>query len=374
MLVCLFKGGSPNKGEFSGCSVMSVDSSMSITLSLDSLGPGASIPEEIMQPSASDTEDNLPPSSPQPDEDSYPSTLQTTLQQQRDSSLTSSQNTIQVGDRFGSDVSLSTEGRDSVLSSRSSTRDVTDMKEASVKSKQMLELCDLLTQADNVLSAGAFVVSSEKSRILSDENFLLSMRNRNTDRRESSFSSPATLDNRSQSFRLWARSSSDSMLTSEVRQNTELESKTSSQVPNDPSATASCRRQENGIVGKGVGSSFVLSQSVRRTEPEGCSAAPPDSAAPPQPAPTSAPAPGPPQPAPPEDLEEEEQAAVECPEHIATPLLKEESDQGVMSDGSSRSSLAVKVTKLLQTESPATVVSSTSSMTDQEERKARGTR
>lgn len=111
------EGVSPNKAEFSGGSVMSVDSSISIAFSLDSLGPGASIPEQLVQPSTLDPqEQNQAPSSPQPDEDSYPSTLQTTLHQQRGSSLTSSQNTIQVGDRFDSDGSPSTDERECRLS------------------------------------------------------------------------------------------------------------------------------------------------------------------------------------------------------------------------------------------------------------------
>lgn len=52
--------------------------------------------------------------------------------------------------------------------------------------------------------------------------------------------------------------------------------------------------------------------------------------------------------------------------------LHEDTDHGVISDGSSESSLAVRVAKLLQSESPATMVSSTPSITDQEESKARG--
>lgn len=266
--MCL-KGGSPNKGEFSGCSVMSVDSSISIAFSLDSLGPGGSIPEQLVQPSTLDPGEmqNQLPSSPQPDEDSYPSTLQTTLQQQRDSSLTSSQNTIQTGDRFDSDIS-STEGRESSESPFRSTRE--EFAGTSFVSSRLMET--LQTQAENVLSAG----------------------------------------------------------------------------------------------------------SVRRTEPEGCSAAPQDNTAPSQPAPTASSAPGLQQLPPPavmaaDTAEETQAAAAESPGHdFTSPRLKEDNDQGVMSDGSSRSSLAVKVTKLLQTESPNTLVSSTSSTTDQEERQARG--
>lgn len=345
---------------------MSVDSSISIAFSLDSLGPGASIPEQVAQPSSSGTEDtqNQLLSPPPLEEDSYPSTLQTTLQQGRDSSLTSSQNTIQLGDRFDSDASLSTEGRDSEASFRPSR---TEFPEASfVPSRPRLEMCNLLTQAENVLSAGSCVASAGTSHILSNEDIRLSPGSKNT---EPSFSSSAAVDPRSQSSQLWTRSSSDSMLTSvKMRENAARESVTSSPVADHPSATTSCRGQENGSVGKGASAS-VLSESVQRTEPEGCSAAPPDNTGPPGPAPTTSSGSGP-QP-PPSAADTEEEAAVEGPG--ALPLLKEEDDQGVVSDGSSGSSLARKVTELLQSQSAASVVSSTSSTTDQEERKARGT-
>lgn len=323
---------------------MSVDSSISIAFSLDSLGPGAPIPEQIAQPSTSDTDrQNHLLSSPPLDEDSYPSTLQTTLQQRRDSSLTSSQNTIQLGDRFDSDASLSPEGRDSEASFRPSR---TEFTEASlVRSEPMLGTRNLLTQAENVLSAGSCVASTGTSH-------------------------------RSQSSQLWARSSSDSMLTSaKLRETPERESVRSSPVADHPSAAASSRGQENSSVVKGAASALMLSESVQRTEPEGCSAAPPDNTVPPGPAPTAPSGSGPQQLPPAADTEqeeEEEEAAVEGPG--ALPLLKEEDDQGVVSDGSSGSSLARKVTQLLRSQSAASVVSSTSSTTDQEERKARGTR
>lgn len=348
---------------------MSVESSISIAFSLDSLGPGASIPEQVTQPSTSDTEDgqNQLLSSPPLDEDSYPSTLQTTLQQRRDSSLTSSQNTIQLGGRFDSDASLSTEGRDSEASSRPSR---TEFTEASfVLSEPMLETRNL-TRAENVLSAGSCVASTGTSHILSNENTRLSPGSQNT---EPSFPTSAAVAPRRQSSQLWARSSSDSTLTSaKLRENAERESVRSSPMADRPSATTSSRGQEDKV--KAAASALVLSESVQRTEPEGCSAAPPGNTVPPGPAPTTSSGPGPQQLPPAADTEEEEEdeAAVEGPG--ALPLLKEEEDQGVVSDGGSSSSLARKVTELLQSQSVASVVSSTSSSTDQEERRARGTR
>lgn len=344
---------------------MSVDSCISIAFSLDSLGPGASIPEQIRHPSTSDTEDRqhhlLSP--PPLDEDSYPSTLQTTLRQPRDGSLTGSQDTVQLGDRFDSNASLSTEGRDSEASSSGPSR--TEFTEASlVGSEPMLE--NLLTPAELVLSAGSCVASTGTSHILPNENTRLSPGSQNA---EPSFSWSAAVDPRSQSPQLWARTSSDSM---KRREDTERESVTSSPMADRPSAPTSSRGREDGSVGRGAASASVLSESVQRTEPEGCSAAPPDNPVPPGPTAPSGPGP---QQLPPaadtEEEEEEEEAAVEGPG--APPLLKEEDDQGVVSDGGSSSSLARKVTELLQSQSAASVVSSTSSTTDQEERRARGT-
>lgn len=346
--------------------VMSLDSSISTEFSLESFGPGASIPEQLMQPPRWDPAEmqNQLPSSPQP-EDSYPSTRRAALKQQWDSSLASSQKTIQVGDRFDSDTSLSTEGIQSFESSfRSIRRDFTDT--SFVSSKPMLDIRNLLTQAENV-SAGPYVASSATSHILSEENLLL-------ERQEPSFSSSPPVGPGSQSSRLWAGSSSDSMLRSELRGSTAVrESMMSSQMPNGPSATASFTPQENSPVNGGAGPSFVLSQAVRRTEPEGCSAAPPDSAVPPQPAPSTSSAAALQQPPGPADTAAEAQAAAERPgQDVTSPPLTEDNDQGAVSDGSSGGSLTVKVSKLLQSDPPTTVASSASSMTDQEQRKASG--
>lgn len=335
---------------------MSVDSSISVAFSLDSLGPGASIPGQIAQPPTSDTEDlqNQRLSSPPLEEDSYPSTLQTTLQQRRDSSLTSSQNTIHLGDRFDSDASLSTEGRDSEASFRPGRAEFTEA--SLVRPEPPLETRDPLTRAEHVLSAGPCVASTGTSHILSNENTRLAPGSKST---EPSFSSSAAVDPRSQASPLWAGPPSDSMLTS-------------APLAGHPPAPASCRGQEQGSAGNGAASAVVLSEAVQRTEPEGCSAAPPDNTLPPGPAPSTSLGSGPRQlpPAAATEEEEEEEAAAEGPG--ALPLLQEE-DQGAASDGSSGSSLARKVTELLHSQSAASVVSSTSSTTDQEERKARGT-
>ncbi|XP_070698553.1 serine-rich adhesin for platelets [Pempheris klunzingeri] len=393
------EGGSPHKGEFSRSSILSVDSSISVPFSLDSLGPAASVPERTRRASpSSDTEAlqgerRLTPCS-QPDEDSYPSTMQTAQQQQWDSSLTSSQNTIQLGDRFDSDLSSATEAKceDKDLDSPlQSSRSMEQSAEASfVSSKALLEIRKLLSQADNVISAGSSVASPAAPRLLSDDDLFLSQRKKTSRLQESSFSSfsSSSGDPRTRTSLLWARSSSESMLTSEKLRESSIgrESMTSSGQTNYPStealitaaATGPYRRPQDSAVSGGAGLTFALPQPARRAEPEGCSAAPPDTMAPPQPRVFKPP------PAlstqqltsTPTDIagvtEEDKETPQEGPVRSSSSSpIPEDTDQGVMSDGSSDSSLAVRVAKLLQSESPATMVSSTPSITDHEESKAR---
>ncbi|XP_059209556.1 pneumococcal serine-rich repeat protein [Centropristis striata] len=391
------EGGSPHKADFSRCSILSVDSSISIPLSLDSLGPGVPVPERTRPASpSSDTEAiqierRLAPSS-LPDEDSYPSTQR----QHMDSSLTSSQNTIQPGDRFGSDSSLATKPRcgDRDLESPLQTsRGLEQNAEDSiVSSNALLEIRKLLSQAGNVVTAESSVASSASAsapRLLSDDDIFLSLKKKTSRLQDSSFSSTsATDDPKTRSTSLWVRSSSDSMLTSERRRENSIgrESLTSSGQPNYPSTqalfaaptTGAYRRPQYSTVSRGTGSPLILSQSARRAEPEGCSAAPPDSTVPPQqpvikPLPvlstqqlTSTPTDT-------ADVIEEEKRTVlvSPPQSSSSSPVLEDSDQGVISDGSSESSLAVRVAKLLQSESPSTMVSSTPSITDHEENKAR---
>lgn len=344
-----------------------MDSSVSVPFSLDSLGPAVSIPEQPRQTSpSSDTEDaqnerRLTASS-QPDEDSHPSILQTTLQQQRDSSLTSSQNTIQPGERLDTSRSMELSAADSFVSSHA-----------------LMEIRKLLSQAESGASAGSSVASLAPPavpRLLSDNDIFMSLRKKSSRDQESSPSS-SSRDPQTRPSLLWARSSSDSMLVSERIREISIgqESMTSAAHSNYPAATAD-RRSPDNIVSRDAGLSFVLSQSARRAEPEGCSAAPPDNTAQPKPtvikpspALSTAQLPS----APPDAAgftEEETQTTPESPS-FSSPVPE---DQCGMSDGSSESSLAVRVAKLLQNESPSTMVSSAASTTDQEETKARGER
>ncbi|XP_075963431.1 ALMS1 centrosome and basal body associated protein isoform X2 [Anarhichas minor] len=365
------EGGSPHKGQFSRSSILSVDSSISIPLSLDSLGPGVSVPHWTRRASPSSdieviqSERRLPPSS-LPDEDSYPPT-----QQQH---MDSSQNTIQLGDRFDSE---------SLLQSSHNLEQNAELSMTS--STALLEIRKLLSQAENALSAGSSEASSAspaRPRLLSDDDIFLSLRKMTSGLQDSS--SSATEDPRPHPSLLWARSSSDSMLTSEKLREGSIgrESMASLAQPNNSStqapptapAVGAYRRPHDVTVGRGSGPSVVLSQSARRAEPEGCSAAPPHNTVPPQPPVVTTP-PGlstPQLTSTPADTEEGKQTSLEGPVQSSpsSPTF-EDTDQGVMSDGSSKSSLAVRVAKLLQSESPATMVSSTPSVTDQEESKAR---
>ncbi len=375
---------------------------MSIPFSVDSLGPAASIPEVTRRASpSSDTEAFLSErrlaSSPQPDEDSYPSTLQTALLQQRDGSLTSSQNTSQQGDRFDSDLSQAAEekcGDRDLESPLQTSRSMEQSAETSfVSSKALMEIRKLLSQAESVASAGSSVASSfspAAPRPLSDENIFLSLRKKTSRLQDSSFSSASTAaDPRTKSSLLCARSSSDSMLTSEKLRESLIgqENMTSSWQPNNPLRqalttspdTVAYRKQQDSVISRGAVSSFVPSQSACRAEPEGCSAAPPDNKVPPQP-PVIKPSPA----LSTQQLtstpthmtgvtEEEKQVTLGGPvqSSSSSPSL-EDTDQGAQSDSSSESSLAIRVAKLLQSESPATMMSSTPSITDQEESRARG--
>ncbi|KAM3594041.1 uncharacterized protein V6R79_001041 [Siganus canaliculatus] len=360
-------GGSPLKGEFSRSSILSVDSSMSIPFSMDSLGPAVSAPEETRRPSP---EPSLIQShcrlasSPPPDEDSYPSTLLTTLHQQRDSSVTSSQNTIQLADRFGSSLSLATDSKgedgEDLGSPLRTSRSAEQSGEVSfVSTKALYEIRKLLSQAENVVSAGSSSASSPSSaarRHLSDEN---------------------VGDPKTRPSLTWVRSASDSMLSSEkVREGSigreSVASSGQRKHPSTPpllSTAAAHSRPEDGT-SRRAAESFVLSKSALRAEPEGCSAAPPDNTAPPPPQ-------QPPDPSTPPSTdtagitEDKETTTENLVQSGFTSPEPEDADQGAMSDGSSDSSLAIRVAKLLQSESSATMVSSSASATDQEESKAK---
>ncbi|KAM4542720.1 uncharacterized protein alms1 [Odontesthes bonariensis] len=366
------EGGSPHKGEFSRSSILSADSSISVQLSLDSLGPAVSFPvQPRVRTSPSDTEstqtEGVAPCS-LPGEGAHSS-----IQQQQDRGP----DINQLTDKCDSDALFVMKARRAERNSEpplQSSHSVEQCAEDSfVSTKTLLEIRKVLSLAGNLASTG----SSAESHLPSDEDLFYSLPTKTSRLQESSVPSPP----RSHSSLLW--SSSDSVLTSEKLRQSSVgqESTTSSWQPNYPStqalttapAAVTYKIQEDDSADQAV----VLSKSARRTEPEGCSAAPPDKV------PTQLPVIKPSPAASAQQLtsvpadrggvpEDEEKLTPGDPaQSRSSSAIFEDTDQGVMSDGSSESSLAVRVAKLLQSESPSTMVSSTPSLTGQEEAKAR---
>lgn len=357
-----------------------MDSSISIPFSLDSLAPAVPIPEQTRHAcSLSDAEvlsERRLVSSPQP---SHFSILQPSQQQQKNS-----QNAVHPGERL-CPTARSVE-RNVVSPLQTSCSMNESAEDSLVSSKALWDIRKLLSQAENVISAGSSAASATSAavpRLLSDGDVFPSTRKKTTTPQNSLFpSSSAPEDPRTHSSFLGARSSSDSMLISERPRQSSVgrESVSLSWQPGYSSTQALITSPAADMEAQDgtEQSSLVLSKSVRRSEPEGCSAAPPDNKVPTQP-PVKKPLPtvSPQQTSTSSDT-------VEVPEETektrfggsaqssSSSRILEEMDQGVVSDVSSESSLAVRVAKLLQSESPATMVSSTTSITDQEEGKARG--
>lgn len=395
----VFSGGSPHKEEFSQSSILSVDSSISIPFSLDSLCPAATIPEQArwtsptLHTEARQSKHKLAPYT-SPNENTRSSILQP-RQQQKDSSLSSSGGISQVEDKFNPDMPPAVKERHRERSlelllqtSRSADQSAED---SFVSSKALLEIHKLVSHAETMMSTGSSVASSTSPispHLLPDQD-ISPLLKKKTSRLEDFSSSSTTGDQRTCSSLLWTRSSSDSMLTSEKMRKSSFGQKgvtrslqsdylSTQAVFTAPTKVAYKTPQDSNV--NGAGMSLVLSKSAFRTEPEGCSAAPPDKA------PTQPVAIKPPPAVSTQELTSTPTDSVDVPEEeeeentpsegasqsrSSSPILKD-ADQGVMSDGSCESSLTARVAKLLQSESPSTMVSSTPSISDQEESKARG--
>lgn len=295
---------------------------MSIPVSQDNLGAAA----------------QLDPSSQQ-DEDSYPSTVQTVLRQQRGGSLASSQNTIPPGDAFDSDLDESS----SLVGSQSRAEKVAPPPAAA----------STTAAPPRTLSAEDILRSWPKktSRLLDFSNT------------SSGPGGPGPG---------LSGSPSDAMLTSEKLTQTPLGEQESFPLSehqqSEQSAENADQRPHDGAVGRRAGSPLPpplpLSQSARRAEPEGCSAAPADTPILP---PTVIQTP------PTVEVEEEKESEEEQLPHDSPPSQPSHNDTdpaATMSDAGSESSLALRVAELLQKESPA--VSSTSDTTQLEWSRARG--
>ncbi|KAM4723422.1 uncharacterized protein FYW61_014177 [Anableps anableps] len=325
------EGSSPHKGEFSRSSVLSVDSSISNPLSQDSSGPAASMSEELRTRT------------------SLPSDTEASQRESRPVSCSQSSVLTHESEKDFKSVTVKISGAE-----RNSHSMDQDEENSFVSTRALSEIHKILSQAEDMISTGSSTASSgPNAPLLFDKDIFRPPNTKASWLQSSSFSSSSSTggDLKSHSSLPWARSSSDSMLSSEKPKESSVgrESLLSPRQPDNPSTQA------------------------RRTEPEGCSAAPPDTV-PTQPSTAagtqqfnSTPADGAGVP------EEEEKATASDPgadSRSSSPIL-EDADQGVLSNGSSESSLAIRVAKLLQNESPATMASSTPSVTDQEEGKTR---
>ncbi|XP_076002824.1 ALMS1 centrosome and basal body associated protein isoform X2 [Genypterus blacodes] len=387
------EGGSPHKGEFSRSSVLSVASSTSLPLSLNSLCQAVSVPEPTTASSSLVTagQSGQKQASYHSEETSNVSTQQVNQQQQGESDSTSSQNTNQQRDRVESDNSLfkdkSREDKDFESHLQAPCGPEQNSASSSVESKALSEMQVSVYQAQTTVNAQSSVGSSpDPTRLLSDDDIFLSVRRKTGKFQDSFFSSASATDppGTQPSF-LWARSSSDSMLTSEKPSTSAPKSVSSLGQPDRAAPPAPVAapilgqyfRPPDNPVSRSMGLSLVLSQTSRRAEPEGCSAAPPDSLGPAQPpvirsslrrrAPqhTSSPA----------------KTAALPAKHVgiqggpvggsSSSAVTRDLEQGALSDEGSESSLAARVVQLLHSKSAATMTTSTATITDQEESRAR---
>lgn len=292
-----------------------MESSLSVPVSLDSLGAAAQ----------------------QEDEDSYPSTVQTVLRQHRAGSPASSHNTTSSGEALDSDLDESS----SLVGSRPQTE---------------------------TAAAASAAAAATAPHTLSAEDILLSQRKKTN--RPLDFSSLSSGPGGPGPE--WAKSSSDPVLTSErptLISTGVLESFTLAEQQVSEEAD---RRPQNGAVGRSAGSDYPLplSQASRRAEPEGCSAAADTPALPltvVQTPPTVE-----------EEDESEEVEQLVLPDapthgHTPSPTPHEDSDPAAtLSDAGSESSLALRVAELLQRES--SVLASSSSTAEPEGSRAAGGR
>ena len=288
--------GSPGKGEFSRCSLMSVGSSVSIPLSVDSLQPTV--------PLSQHTKDKLqttihslgplpgsphpPPGSPQPPAPDEAHDL---------SDVADDPTTLRVRElieKFQSEkvlVSpgspLSSEGRqqqtrDSPVEakpfSEMSNSSLDQGADSFVGSKTLQEIRKLLGRAESIVSGKSSVSSSPPSVRGSDDS-LLCLKRRLEGLQDSLASS--TGNQEMSSSLLWGRSSSESALTSEG-----MKEGSFSKLCRSPRASGHNFEQGKGVLLRSLDSipnraaEALPTKSARRSEPEGCSAGAPARAAP----------------------------------------------------------------------------------------------
>ncbi|CAL8297822.1 unnamed protein product [Arctogadus glacialis] len=261
-----WEGDSPHKPDVSQCSVLSLDSSVSVTLSVDSLCPAAHA-----QPTVS-------PSPDQPPSDS-----------QTNHSLASHTHASGLAMLVLGTLAVATLSDRFEASSSSTLTDSTARDRKSLVSPPQASSCARRTAAEapvgtytpatqNPLGVSSSSSSTmPKSRPHSDDDLLLALRRRGgaavfQDSAFTSWSGAGGLDGSSSSSPpRWARSSSDSMLAPR-------DSGPSPRRPDHPPSqpAGQLTRQEAGSVSGSSQPPPLVAKTTRRAEPEGCSAAPPD--------------------------------------------------------------------------------------------------
>ncbi|XP_072533949.1 uncharacterized protein alms1 isoform X2 [Salminus brasiliensis] len=331
----LSEGGSPQKETFSSSSLLSANSSTSLPLRLAIQKPDRpASPGSVRMVHCQASE-----AAPDPHTSSHPySASQESGAPQREGS-------------YGLPAPLSPDSG-ALLEAKQADSSL-------VGSGTLQEIRRLLGQAENLVSGHSSLASSPGSHCYSESNasFLSFRRNAQSYRDDSSLSLGG------KTSLVLARSSSDSALK---------ESTSSSCGPLQLSTHSDHMISEGTTSFKGRDENLKsrdLSVAPRRTEPEGCSAADPDKVGP-----VSLPVMQGNVPSATDDHQQSQESAentgVSSPENsqIHSPA---EAELGVLSDSSSESSLAARVAKLLQSESPVSVVTSRPSTTDPEESRAR---
>ncbi|KAJ8281092.1 hypothetical protein GJAV_G00063410 [Gymnothorax javanicus] len=381
--------GTPAKVEFSRCSLLSVGSNASLPLSVDSLQPAVSRPKQgdgLLDKCCLKTALNplgpLLPGSSQPPaagtvhSDSNISDDPTALQIQELSDQFQSGKVFESSGSLSSAEAAQQQTGDSLVENKASgviSKDGTSQDADSfVGSKTLQEIRKLLGKAESIVSGKSSISSSPASLRGSDDSLLCLKRK--LEGFEDSFTSSTGNQEKSSSL-LWGKSSSESALASDG-----IKEASSSKLCRSPPAYGqnlahghdTVRRSKDSISNQAA--ECFPTKSVRRSEPEGCSASAPDRAAPVfisviqvnPPTPSGAEQLGPVQ-----EVMSPTESTVSEPAGNIQASSAQEAERAIESDSSSADSLARRVAALLRNESPATMASSNGSTTDEEGRKAR---
>ncbi|KAJ8407628.1 hypothetical protein AAFF_G00274850 [Aldrovandia affinis] len=380
--------GTPPKGEFSRR--LSVGSNASIPLSIDSLQPimpfsqhaaDRPLSERCLQTSFRPL-DSLPQGSPQP---SAPDTAPHLSDSSDD--LTASRvreliekfqsvKTFVAPGNLSSPEAQHHQSKDSSLdakpSSETSNGSFDQGADSFVGSKTLQEIRKLLGRAESIVSGKSSISSSPPSLRGSDDS-LLCLKQK-LDGFQDSFAS-STGNQETPSSLLWGRSSSESMLTSDG-----MKESASSELCRSPRASSHSFAQGKGAFVRSLDSissqaaESVPTKSVRRSEPEGCSASAPDRGVPvfvsvmqvnpPTPSGGAQRGPAP-------ETTSPTESPVSGPAESSRAPSPKEAAKAIDSDSSSADTLMTRVAALLRNGSPATMTSSSASTADEDERRAR---